>query len=399
MRDIKYGLNPVEFPPIAAHRAGVQAYDQAGLDFLTYWDQHCLTIPRSLWTPDICPAAEMFHIDAWLEPWPLLTDAAIHTDNIRLGLSASDVTRRTPDVLAQLALTLDHYSEGRFFLALGAGEVKQCTPYGIARDKPFGRLEETLKLLKLWFNTDEPIDYDGTFYKVKAGGISTPAFTEGGPPLLVAGGPGKAMRYAAQLADGWVSYFPGSDAQSYADEVGEFNRLAEDVGKNGDDMTKLMLFAVVLGDTEEDVAEMLKNPVIRWDSAALVPGGYTWKKHGLINPLGEDFSYPRDLYPMEWTREDAMKIVDQITPDMVRHFKFCGTPEQVAHMIQPFVEAGANHVMLGDYGSLVMAGDMGSAVDGSRRLAECFDHLRRLNGQPTKLPQLAVAGDLARQGM
>ena len=36
MRDIKYGLNPVEFPPIAAHRAAVQAYDQAGLDFLTY---------------------------------------------------------------------------------------------------------------------------------------------------------------------------------------------------------------------------------------------------------------------------------------------------------------------------------------------------------------------------
>jgi alkanesulfonate monooxygenase SsuD/methylene tetrahydromethanopterin reductase-like flavin-dependent oxidoreductase (luciferase family) len=32
-------------------------------------------------------------------------------------------------VLAQLALTLDHYSEGRFFLALGAGENKQCPPY------------------------------------------------------------------------------------------------------------------------------------------------------------------------------------------------------------------------------------------------------------------------------
>jgi len=82
-----------------------------------------------------------------------------------------------------------------------------------------------------------------------------------------------------------------------------------------------------------------------------------------------------------------MKIVDQITPDMVRHFKFSGTPEQVAKMIQPFIEAGANHVMLGDYGSLVMAGDMGSAVDGSRRIAECFDHLRRLNGQPTKLAE------------
>jgi phthiodiolone/phenolphthiodiolone dimycocerosates ketoreductase len=393
MRDIKYGLNPVEFPPIAAHRAAVQAYDQAGLDFLTYWDQHCLTIPRSLWTPDICPAAEVFHIDAWLEPWPLLTDAAIHTENIRIGLSASDVTRRPPSVLAQLALTLDHYSEGRFFLTLGAGENKQSVPYGLVRDKPFGRLEETLKLLRLWFNTNDPIDYDGKFWKIRNGGISTPAFTEGGPQLLVAGGPGKAMQFGAQLADGWVSYFPGSSADDYVEEVKQFNRFAEEAGKDPDAMTRLMLFAVVIGDTEEQVEEMLCNPVVRWDAAALVPGGHTWKKHGLINPLGEDFAYVRDLYPMEWSREDAMKIVDQITSEMVRHFKFSGTPEQVANMIQPFIEAGANHVMLGDYGSLVMAGDMGSAVDGSRRLAECFDHLRRLNGQPTKLAPIATAAE------
>lgn len=38
----------------------------------------------------------MFHIDAWFEPWPQLTDAAIHTDNIWIGLSASDVVRRSP---------------------------------------------------------------------------------------------------------------------------------------------------------------------------------------------------------------------------------------------------------------------------------------------------------------
>jgi phthiodiolone/phenolphthiodiolone dimycocerosates ketoreductase len=359
----------------------VQAYDRAGIDFLTYWDQHCLTIPRCLWTPEICPAAEMFHIDAWLEPWPLLTDAAIHTENIRLGLTTSDVSRRSPDVLAQLALTLDHYAEGRFFLALGAGENKQCTPYGIPRDKPFGRLEETLQLLKRWFATDEPIDYPGRFYDVRSGGISTPAYTPAGPELLVAGGPGKALRFGAQLADGWVSYFPGSFAEDYADEVAEFNRLAEEVDKDPSTMTKLMLFGVVLGDTEAQVEQMIAHPIIRWDVAALVPGGHTWKRRGLINPLGEDFAYPRDLYPMEWELADALKIIDQVAPDTVRHFKFCGTPKEVAAMIQPFIEAGATHVMLGDYGSLVTAGDMGSAMDGSRRLAECFDELRRLNGQ------------------
>ena len=87
MRDVKYGVAPVQFPPVAGHRQAVQAYDQAGLDFLTYWDQHCLTIPRSIWTPDLAPAAELFHIDAWLEPyrhlWSVRLDALeAHLDNL-----------------------------------------------------------------------------------------------------------------------------------------------------------------------------------------------------------------------------------------------------------------------------------------------------------------------------
>jgi len=380
--DIKYGVNPVEFPPVEGHRMAVQAYDQAGLDFLTYWDQTCLTIPRSIWTPDLAPAANMFHIDSWLEPWPLMTDAALATENIRIGLSASDVVRRPPSVLAQLGLTLDHYAKGRFFLALGAGENKQATPYGITRDRPFGRLEETLKLVKLWWSTQEPIDYDGKFWKVEKGGLGLPPYTPGGPELLVAGGPGKALRYAAELADGWITYFPGSTADDYVGEVQEFRRYAEQAGKDPEPMTRMVLFGVVLGDTEEQVEELTHNPVLRWDSAALVPGPHAWARHGKVNPLGEDFAYVRDLLPMEWSREDALKIVDKIAPEMVRHMRFCGTPEQVAGMIQPFVDAGCNHVMIGDYAALVNSGDMGQAVEGSRRLTECFAHLRRLNGQP-----------------
>jgi phthiodiolone/phenolphthiodiolone dimycocerosates ketoreductase len=67
---------------------------------------------------------------------------------------------------------------------------------------------------------------------------------------------------------------------------------------------------------------------------------------------------------------------------MVRNMRFSGTPKEVAKMIQPFIEAGCTHVMIGDYGALVTSGDMGSAVNGARRLAETFDGLRELNGQP-----------------
>jgi hypothetical protein len=65
----------------------------------------------------------------------------------------------------------------------------------------------------------------------------------------------------------------------------------------------------------------------------------------------------------------------------VRHFNFSGTPEQVASMIQPFIGAGADHGMLGDYGSLVTAGDMGSAVEGSRQPAVCDRPLRGASSQ------------------
>jgi phthiodiolone/phenolphthiodiolone dimycocerosates ketoreductase len=350
MTEIKYGVNPVQFPPVAGHRVAVKAYEAAGLDFLTYWDQTCLTIPRSLWTPDLCPAAERYHIDSWLEPWPLMTDAALATSKIRIGLSASDVIRRPPSVLAQLGLTLDHYAEGRFFLALGAGEMKQCRPYGIAREKPFGRLEETIKLLRLWWSTEEPVTFDGQFWKLQDAVMGAPSYTEGGPELLVAGGPGKALRFAATLADGWITYTPGTvAAEDYAEEIVQFKRYAEEAGRDPEPMTRLVLFSVVLADSEDQVEELTHNPVLRWDSAAMVPGPHTWERFGQVNPLGENYSYPRDLIPMEWSREDALKIVEQVPPEMVRNMRFCGTPRQVAEMIQPFIEAGCNHVMIGDY--------------------------------------------------
>lgn len=386
MADVKYGVNGVEFPPVEANRLAVQGYEQAGLDFVNYWDQTCLTIPRSIWTPDLVPAAEMFNVDDWLEPWPLMTDAAIATSRIRIGLTAADAIRRPPSVLAQLSLTLDHYAHGRFFMALGAGEVKQCEPYGIPRVRPFAHLEEALQIVRLLWRSREPVDFDGKIWTLRDAIMGAPTFTEGGPELLVAGGPGKALRFAATLADGWVYYAPPTGtAETYADEVTQFRAYAEQAGKDPEPMTRMVMFPVVLGDDEDQVEELTHNAALRWDAAALVPGPQAWERHGRVNPLGADFSYARDLVPMRWSREDALAVVDQVPPEMVRHMKFCGTPEQVAGMVQGYIDAGCTHVMLGDYGSLVNSGDMGQALEGTRRLTDTFEHLRRLNGQPSTM--------------
>jgi phthiodiolone/phenolphthiodiolone dimycocerosates ketoreductase len=384
VRNVKYGSSASPFPPVEANARTVQRWEQTGLDFVVYADQQSLTMPRSIWTPDLCPSAELYDIDAWLEPWPLMTEAALVSEKIRIGLGVADAVRRPPSILAQLALTLDNYAKGRFFMVLGAGETKQCTPYGLPRDRPFGRLEEILNLLPLWFNSNEPIDFDGKFWKVKNGIIGLPAHSEGGPELLVAGGPGKALRFGATLADGWLSYTPGSPSpEEYAEECAEFNRYAEQAGKDPAALTRMMYFTAVLGDDDDMVEELTHNAIVRWDTAALTTGGETWRRHGVENPLGPDWAYVRDLIPMEWSREDALRIVEQVPPSMVRKLRMCGTPQQVAEQVQPYIEAGCTHVRVLDYGALVTSGSLGEAAAGGNRLTDCYEHLRKLNGQPS----------------
>ena len=55
------------------------------------------------------------------------------TERLELMLMAVDVFRRSPNILAQQILSLDHLSKGRGIVCIGAGEMKQFKPYGIPR--------------------------------------------------------------------------------------------------------------------------------------------------------------------------------------------------------------------------------------------------------------------------
>ena len=87
--------------------------------------------------------------------------------------------------------------------------------------------------------------------------------------------------------------------------------------------------------------------------------------------------------PVEWSREDALKICEQVPPEAVRKLKICGTPKQVAEQIQPYIEAGINYVWGGNYSGLVSAGGLG-AVSSMNCMFEVYNHLRDMNGQEQK---------------
>jgi phthiodiolone/phenolphthiodiolone dimycocerosates ketoreductase len=166
----------------------------------------------------------------------------------------------------------------------------------------------------------------------------------------------------------------------YAQQVQDLRRGAEQAGRNPDDLIIMLGTACLVADTEDKVEEACQNPAMRWDAAALCPDGESFRRMtGRDNPLGPHWSYPRDLIPMNVSRDDALKIVDQVTPDDVRAARFSGTPPQVADQLQPYIEAGATHVLTLNYADLVLTGDFGDATGGGHAMLDLVDIMRKRN--------------------
>ena len=375
MAQLKFGTSAVLFPPIELSQQAAKGYEDAGVDFLAYWDQLSLITPRSIWTPDLVPAADYWNIDTWLEPWPAMTAGALATERIEF-MTVNDSIRRPPPIIAQLGLTMSHVSKGRFFQCMGAGETKQFTPYGLPRSKPFGHLEECLKLLDMYYRTNQPITYDGPIWSLKDAIVGLEPYQNRPPRLMVAGGPGKAMRFAATLADGWMTYLPCcASPEEYAEQVAELKRIAEQAGKDPDGLIIMAGLANLISEDESMLDEIANNAAIRWETAAMWPEGNSFRRlMGRDNPLGAEWSYPRDLIPMGIPREHALSIVAQITPDDVRRARFLGTPEQVADQVEPYLAAGVTHVLSYNFAGFV---DLRYTDGVNRAETQFFDILRK----------------------
>ena len=386
-RNIRYGAAGIHFPPLEGHLGAVQGYERAGFDFTIWADQTSLTIPRSIWTPDLVPCSEHWDIDLYMDPWLLASTAATATERMELGITVIDSLRRLPANIAQLSLSMDHISKGRFFFAMGAGELKQFAPYGVPRRKPFGHLEESMKIVRMLWESEDPVNYDGPIWKLENATMPLMPYGDSPPKLLVAGGPGRSVDIAGKYGDGWCTYIPTcGDPEWYAAQVKSVKEAAEKNGRDPDELIFWLLCMCIIDETEDKVEEWTHHPVIRWDAAAVIPTGDTFPSWGYKNPLGDDWSYPAMLLPMNYSREQALAIADEVDPGAVRFARACGTPEQVANIIQPYIEAGGNAVNIINYNTLLSSADFGDAEKKQSLVGDTIAHLRRLNGQAPAAP-------------
>jgi hypothetical protein len=124
------------------------------------------------------------------DPWIVLAAMAVATKQIKLGVLVTPLSRRRPWKVAAEATTLDHLSEGRLILGVGAGDCREAS--FAAAGEPTDqrtlaeRLDEGLEILAaLW--RGEPVSFQGRHYWVEGLQLAPAPLQKPRIPLWIGG--------------------------------------------------------------------------------------------------------------------------------------------------------------------------------------------------------------------
>ncbi len=235
----------------------------------TTWDRVADTVRamgegpwHSAWVPDhfVPPLAFLDEADDNFEGWTLLTAMAAVTERVRLGVLVAGNTYRDPALLAKMAATLDHISDGRVEFGIGAAwHQREHEAYGWnfpSIKERSDRLEEACALIKALFTANGPVDYEGRYYHLDAAPFAPRCVQQPHPPIMVGGGgEQRTLRTLARYGD--VMNVSGSPA-FVEQKIAVLDAHCADIGRDPATITKTVMLPVGLQD-DEARAERLRD--------------------------------------------------------------------------------------------------------------------------------------------
>jgi phthiodiolone/phenolphthiodiolone dimycocerosates ketoreductase len=305
--------------------------------------------PDSIWTPEFTDLATVSpsphrHLDAMA----VAAAVAALTETVPIATCVADTVRRHPAMLAQTALTLDHLSKGRFILGLGSGEHENTVPYGFDFEAPVSRFEEALTVIRLLWEADRPVDFEGRFFRLHHARMDTEPYGGRSPSIWVGCSGPRMLAIAGRQADGWWpvgSFTP----EVYATQLGRLRESAAEAGRDPDAITPACLMACLIGEPEE-IAEMVQAPLIK--AYLLQVRADFLRARGFAHPMGEAWKGIHDIDPGALTRERVLEFLAKVDPAAVLAAIPHGTAKQVAGIVKGYADAGARVLKVLDYGAM-----------------------------------------------
>ena len=329
--------------------------------------------PDSIWTPeftDLATASPSPHRQ--LDALAVAGAVAVQTKNVPIATSVVDTVRRHPAMLAQTALTLDHLSKGRFILGVGSGETENTVPYGFEFAKSVSRFEEALKVIRLLWTADGPVDFQGQFYHLHHARMDTEPFEGRFPRIWVGCSGPRMLEITGRYADGW---WPAGawTPEDYAIKLKAIRDSAEHAGRDAMAIVPANIQTCLIGHDEAELSEILSAPLIKaW---VLQASAQDMQKFGFEHPLGHGWRGYQDINPEVLPRERILDMLKKTNVEAIRKIIPCGTPKEVARRLKGFVDAGLRVVKILDYGG--MAG-LKFAARSAEKVRAAEDELMRL---------------------
>ncbi|MFI5586756.1 LLM class flavin-dependent oxidoreductase [Amycolatopsis sp. NPDC051758] len=196
----------------------------------------------------------------WFDAMTTLAGAACATTTIGLGVLVATPNFRHPVLTAKQVMALDHLSEGRFVLGVGAGAAgPDDTALGAAaptRAERTARFEEFVtlldRLLRQPVTTFAGRHFTATDVRMVPGCVQRPRV-----PLAVAGSGPRGMRLAAGFGDYWVTIgepaAPGAEDEERAfgtlrRQTELLDRICREAGRPAGQLRRLVNLSRVVPD-------------------------------------------------------------------------------------------------------------------------------------------------------
>ncbi|MEV7889779.1 LLM class F420-dependent oxidoreductase [Streptomyces sp. NPDC002817] len=301
--------------------AGLRDYEKAGLDIVF--------VP------------EAYSFDAISQ----LGFIAARTERLEIASGILQIYTRTPTLTAMTAAGLDHVSDGRFTLGIGASGPQVIEGFhGQPYTAPLARTREIVEICRSVWRREEVV-HAGRHYRIplppeQGTGLGKPLklinrpVRERVPIVLAAIGP-KNVALAAEIAEGWMPMFfhPERAAEVWGPA------LADGTARRDPALGALDVVAsppLAIGEDVRDLIDLARPQL------ALYIGGMGARGHNFYNDLARRYGYEseaatiQDLY-LSGRKDEAAAAVPA---ELLRATSLIGPASYVAERLEAFRDAG-----------------------------------------------------------